>query len=381
VGTVLTTSSSIPNAYPNGRHEARFSNGVLFAFAATSGGGYECRYSADGGANWATPTAGVTVGSGGYGSCAIDPQDYIHAVKVESGGKIAYYRGTPDTNRTSYAWSAGLTINTTNGNGLVDIVVHPEGTGWKAHIVWGLAGQSGASSLVNYQRVNITSTGTISLDGSAVQISGTLATNVQTFPSIAVDTSKNLYTAWNTGATGTGNGIRFRKATYSAGAWSWGTTEPITETVFANSMGPCVVDSAGRVSVAFVRLSVLKALRRAAAGGWTDISPSPSVAADMAAMVVDPTDNLCVVYTTSSPDQVMLARYGTAWSTSLVEGATGATYPSITRDAPGGAVDFMVAAGGPTYTVKSYRITGSSISRRGFNAPILGRGRRGVFTP
>jgi hypothetical protein len=39
--------------------------------------------------------------------------------------------------------------------------------------------------------------------------------------------TKDLYVAWSAGTTGAGKGIRFKKATYSSGSWTWGAEREI----------------------------------------------------------------------------------------------------------------------------------------------------------
>src|SRR5690606_8121216 len=122
-----------------------------------------------------------------------------------------------------------------------------------------------------------------------------------TFPSIDIDQTKSLNAVWNTAYSGTGRGIRFRRAPYSSGSWSWGTEEAVTQTEYANQMGPCRVDSQGRVVVSFLSSNTgnyHRVYRRNPAGGWTDISP-PNQVGQYPTLAIGPSDEIYLVYTNS----------------------------------------------------------------------------------
>lgn len=366
--TITTSTSSTATAYPNERKSARFSNGVLLAMFY-DGNNLVCRYSSDSGTTWLTPATGAIVHTPANASVFIDANDYIH-VALGSTSNVYYRRGTPtSTANIDYTWSAALTVQATGYDYYPDVVANAEGTGWKAHFSWSYYGP-GPNNDAYYQRIDITSGGTITLDGSAVAIGGSYSVAAHTFPSIAIDASKNLYAAWTTGATGVGKGIRFKKATYSAGAWTWGAEEAVTEAVFANQMGPCALDSTGRLLVAFQDSSAnlyLRVFRRATDGTWSDISPATQVGENPTLTVDVSTDRAYVFYKNAGLKYRMYD--GSTWAAEVtVDTDTTANYPSARRDTTGTALDVIYTTGSASpYNVKSYRLS----LNRPPNAPTL----------
>lgn len=357
--TVATSTSATATAYSNQQKIRRFSNGVLFGMFH-DGNGWLCRYSSDNGATWNAPGTGATIDSpfGNNGaSVFIDPNDYIHVAMANS-ADVLYHRGTPDAAKTSYTWSAGVLISSTATH-YPDIVAHAEGTGWKAHAVWAYAN---AQTTTRYQRIDITSGGVISLDGAMVTVGENLAVSGGSYPSVAVDSSKNLYVKWTTGQTGAGKGVRFKKATYSAGpTWTWGSEEAITEGEYAGHMGPCLLDSTGRVVVAFTGANTpnLFVWRRATGGTWSDISPT-TVSSSSLSLTIDTSDNLYVFYVNGAANSGLLYRKydGSAWSSAVTaDSDTTSKYPSARRDTTGSAVDVLYTSGSASpYNVKHYRL-------------------------
>jgi hypothetical protein len=258
--TVITSSTAgTATAYSNQRKLDRCQNGVLWSMfwdgTSTTGTSMDFYYSTDDGATW-TDGGGFGFAATGTtytpnGSFFIDLDDNAHVVyKDRSNGDPYYRRGTPNTERTAWTWSAALAINGSPFFDYCDVVAHREGTGWTAHVVMSYL-ESSTINNVYYSRVTITSSGGISATGVA-SIGGSYATNAHLYPSIdfnhtgdgktVAGGTPHLYTAWSAGATGAGKGIRLRKATYSAGSWTWGTEQEIDSASFAN---------AGRISSAF----------------------------------------------------------------------------------------------------------------------------------
>jgi len=242
----------------------RCQNGVLWAFPNVTATSWRPQYSSDNGATWTQDTAqsGVT-----NASVFIDLDDYCHVVWTQSGstgpngaslndGDLLYMRGTPNAGRTAWTWSAATVFGSaSNGFDYPDVVAHREGTGWAAHIVFSRA-TSFPSNYVYYSKVAITSAGVITQD-TATFISANYGINAHTYPTIdfqhtgdgktVAGGTPHLYVGWTAGTTGAGKGIRFRKAVYSAGAWTWNAEREIDNTRYQQSTVDwlnCIFDGA-----------------------------------------------------------------------------------------------------------------------------------------
>lgn len=235
IATTFSSPYSPTAAAQGGKLLDRCQNGVLWTFWKSIGPSYGssrseiwCSCSTDNGVTWS-----AAVNTGFIGNVAasyaldfsifIDLDDYCHiAYKNSNNGGLFYVRGTPNAGRTTWSWSTPLQAGGTND--YPDIVAHREGTGWVAHIV------SDAGTNVAYSRVLITSGGVISLAQAPTMVFATFSTTITTTPSIDFQhngdgkTVKNSLPHLYIGGSapiGTGGGIRFRKMTYSAGAWSF----------------------------------------------------------------------------------------------------------------------------------------------------------------
>lgn len=245
--TVITTSTtSTATAYSNQRKIDRTSNGVLWAFNAyhSDGGRISGAYSLDNGVTWVDLGGLIVMSIGSYTinfSIFIDADDYCHIVYKNGGdGYIYYRRGTPNAARTAWTWSAATSVSINTDFDYPDIVAHREGTGWKAHVVMSQSG----NDRVQYRVVDVSSSGTLTL-GTLTALGGPYSNSVHKWPSIdfnhtgdgktVKDGTPHLYVAWSAGATGAGKGIRFKKATYSGGSWTWGTEREIDSTRYVSS--------------------------------------------------------------------------------------------------------------------------------------------------
>jgi hypothetical protein len=251
-------NSSIPSAtrQPNQRKLDRCQNGNLWAFycyfdSAAVQWAIRNYYSTDNGANWTQDTNAVTWSAGidNYGlnfSVFIDLDDYAHLVyKDPTDGFLYYRRGTPNAGRTAYTWSSASLIYADVNANYPDIITlrDPAGSGWKGVAVWSSASSQPRNMAMGCY-VTITSGGVITVPGTndfyLSNPSPGYGVNIQTFPSIdfqhtgdgktAANSSPALFAAWSAGASGVGKGIRFAKATYSAGTWTWGTEREIDNT-------------------------------------------------------------------------------------------------------------------------------------------------------
>lgn len=225
-GVLVSTAT----AYSNQRKLDRCQNGVLWALVSKEA--YHLIYSTDDGKTW-TDYGNIGGSGGNYvenASLFIDLDDYLHIVyKNGFNGYITYLRGTPNAARTAWTLSPAATIRADALGDYPDVIAHREGTGWKAHIV---ASRHDTTTTDNtlYYPITIDSAGTITV-GVEVSIGGVYGNTVAKFPSIdfrhtgdgktVSANGPDLFVAWSAGATGAGLGIRFRKAVYSAGSWTW----------------------------------------------------------------------------------------------------------------------------------------------------------------
>lgn len=243
MGTVATNVSNQATAYGNERKIDRAANGTLVA-AFKAGSPVELRSSQDQGATWGPAFATIAAQFNTIlsSSIFIDQDDHLHVVveddRSADNKDIRYSRGVPNAARTAWSMSAPVTVHV--GSAAVrqtpDVVAHREGTGWVAHVVWSQPGS------VRYAPVTITSTGTIT--AGAEQGLGNSGSD-RAYPSIDFHHTgdgktiqggtPHLYVGWSAGGTGAGLGIRFRRAAYAAGAWTWGTEREIVATSYHRS--------------------------------------------------------------------------------------------------------------------------------------------------
>lgn len=243
---IATSTVSTATAYSNQRKIDRTSNGVLWATASQDGIRTVFLYSIDNGVTWAEDVS-ARIGTTGTShvrnhSFFIDVDDYAHiAYKNNNDGYIYYHRGTPNAARTAWTWSAAVTLISSGSRDYPDIVAHREGSGWKAHVV---TANFASTTWTQYVPITIQNDGSISV-GSTSYLGGGYANSNPTYPSIdfnhtgdgktVKDGTPHLYVAWSAGATGAGNGIRFKKATYSGGSWTWGTERSIDPNRYINN--------------------------------------------------------------------------------------------------------------------------------------------------
>lgn len=236
MGTVGTSTAGTATAFGNQRKIDRTSNGVLWAVQNSgSATGLGCSYSTDQGATWTAVAGPAYSGSSATytpnASLFIDLDDFAHVVyKDRHDGLVYYRRGTPNAARTAYTWSAALVVGNSTGHDFPDLVAfrNPAG-GWTAFIV---LSQVTSFTSAQWNRVDISSTGTATAASSIPTVlTNYSGTTVPTYPSIdfhhtgdgktVQGGTPHLYTGWSAGRAGAGFGIRFRKAVYAAGSWTW----------------------------------------------------------------------------------------------------------------------------------------------------------------
>lgn len=277
--TAITTSTFVTaTASFNGRKVDRCQDGTLLALLETQtnngAGNAFLRYSKDNGATWtAVSTPGGVATGVSSGTLFVDLDDYVHVVWRQVGttgpngssslssGVTYYMRGTPNAGRTAWTWSAATVVGGNAFYNYPDMVAcrDPATGGWNAFIVLSYSNTSSNLSGPTYSRIAISSAGVVSttpvidnLSASGTGVTGGLTntfygTTVDTYPTIdfnhtgdgktVAGGTPHLYTAWNSRSTGVNNGVRFRKAVYSAGTWSWNAEREIDNTLGSTANG------------------------------------------------------------------------------------------------------------------------------------------------
>lgn len=243
------TGAAVTSSGWGTRKVDRTSNGNIWFFLWDGNnngtGNIDTFYSADEGATWTSGgSTGFTQSNGVYQSAQIsffiDQDDYAHLVyrTADQGAGIRYRRGTPNAGRTSWTWSGESTLNSDASTMYPNIIAHREGTGWRAHVVY--SREFSPDNYVYYNRVDITSGGTVTVQTTTTLYTNPGNPNAHTFPSIdfhhtgdgktIAGGTPHLYVGWSAGLTGTGYGIKFRRGTYSAGTITWETTRDLDTT-------------------------------------------------------------------------------------------------------------------------------------------------------
>ena len=189
-------------------------------------------YSDDAGATWTENTAAQFAWSGDqYFAFYIDADDHAHIAYDETGTVALKYRRNKSISTTS-AWSAASTVDSTTALAYQwsDMVVHREGTGWKAHILY--KRNTSGTDLVLYAPITITSADVITVETKVTVDSNVGASNGAggiDFHHTASDekaiqsSTPHLYMVWCDGSLS----VKFAKYTYSSGTWTAGTTRTI----------------------------------------------------------------------------------------------------------------------------------------------------------
>ncbi|ULO07145.1 DNRLRE domain-containing protein [Paenibacillus sp. 19GGS1-52] len=184
------------------------------------------------------------------GSMYIDQDNYLHLAYTSVSGGIKYVRGTYNTTAHRWTLSTPVVISTDVTMNVPDLVAHRAltGGGWTVHIVSSKHSTTASTNGAVYNRIDISASGAVGTLAAAVLLdSGTKG--VPTWPSIdfqhtpsAIDHGKavkdgapNLYVAWNAGDAGTGLGIRYKQATFSAGNWTWAGEQAVDENQYTTT--------------------------------------------------------------------------------------------------------------------------------------------------
>jgi len=176
--------------------------------------------------NWSNGSIAVYVDGGGI--------ERLVAVWKENNLAIHVYIkvGTFNSGRTTITWGTVLAVQEPSVEyDYPDVVVNPEGTGARSHVVF--SRNLATANYVWYAQQTIDSSGVITVSVPAAAITATYGVNLPTNPSIDINPiTKDLYCAWMAGAAGAGKGIRFRKAAYSAGVWTWAAEVEVDNTLY-----------------------------------------------------------------------------------------------------------------------------------------------------
>jgi hypothetical protein len=257
--TIGTSTATTATSYGNQRKLVRLSTGRMVAVFGDTSTNAKFKYSDDGVtwtdyqadiAGWANGSISSYVTSGGA--------EYIVAVWEQSGtgggrtnGDAYIMTGSLNSSRTSISWGSALGAGSGSGSPGTEyptLVAHAEGTGGAAHVVLSQTNATPTNTVI-YSQFTVSSNGVISATNVNNTIgAATYGVNVATFPSIDYNpVTKDLFVAWSAGTTGSGKGIRFRKATYSSSSWTWNTEREIDSTHYlADNVNwlNCVFDGA-----------------------------------------------------------------------------------------------------------------------------------------
>jgi hypothetical protein len=250
MSTVFSSNNQNATAYSNQRKIDRTSNGVVHALFID----YDTLYtssSQNNGSTWSRTLVTVS----GFAALAksasffIDEDDYAHVVWKDFGSYglsqdyLYYMRGTPNAGKTAWTWSSPVAVTLSTYGNYPDLVAHREGSGWTVHVVYSYI-QTTVIDAIEYVPLSISSGGTVT-NGSTVRFTDHNVYGVEKWPSIdfqhtgdgktAANNTPHLFVAWSAGQSGAGYGIRFKKATYNAGSWSWGTEREIDNTVYIDN--------------------------------------------------------------------------------------------------------------------------------------------------
>lgn len=235
-GSLGTTDSASANMFSNQKRLVRLSTGRLVAVLYTAGAAW-FSYSDDG-VNWTGYGAGASIAGWDNGSIAsyVDSggTEWIIALWKQlgtGGGRVTLQTyimaGSFNAARTAITWGTALAIAPNTARNISDLVVKAEGTGGLGMAVFSTA----ASGDVRASTFTVTNAGVITETVAHGVISAAYGTTVDTYPSIDINpASFEIHCAWSAGAAGSyGKGIRYRRATYAAGAWTWQTEQEVDQ--------------------------------------------------------------------------------------------------------------------------------------------------------
>ena len=367
--TIDTTTQVSAPGFSGQRKIAATSTGRLWtAVNSLADTRWEFWYSDDNGASWTENTAArVTYTTASTGSLFIDQDNWMHFAYVHGAsaeGPLTYRRNNALS--TSLAWSSASVCHADSGN-RPDIVAHREGTGWRAHIAW-----VSNSNIPRWSQVAISAAGVVTPNLSATALAGFSSSKF----AISLDfnhtgdgvtiagSAPHLYFAFQVLSD---LDLSFRKAVYSAGAWTLSTTRVLASLSTDVARVSLVFDGA-RAVVATVdpaAPTVILVRERDAADTTTTARNPPALTdGDVTGLSVtfDAQQDiyLAAVGTTSDdPKWVAYDRSAGTWNSwAAIEATTCADDSVSLRRAAGYGVDFLYATSATSpYTIKHERVS------------------------
>ncbi|MFO7172061.1 MAG: LamG-like jellyroll fold domain-containing protein [Bacillota bacterium] len=379
---VATVSENFPTSGRGKRIIDRCSDGTLW-IAIADGSKVRFLYSKDNGSTWLESTSSAISGlytvSRPKVDIFIDVDDYLHIVYDADdggGGDLVYRRGTPNASRTAWTWSQAYVVES-RAPRTGTVVAHREGSGWVAHIVWGLS-QVTPASYISYSRATIGPDGSISLSSKY-----TIASySEQYMPYVAIDfnhtgdgktvaEAPHLYVAWS------GPIVGFKKATYSSGNWTWG--NKVTIDSEANSGRLAATFDGTRFVMVYSPASTpstLKVAERDAADTTTTFRNPPALSDGTVigvTLTYDQNQNLYVFAAGNTSKDVKMVKFDRStsnWGSWTTVAAATAVADTLTskRGYGGNALDVVWSDGASTpYTVYHHAV----LLNRAPNAPTV----------
>lgn len=127
--TLITQAQNgIPAPVP--ARSATTRNGNLWTVLAGASGTAEFWVLSDG--NWSRAANRFPLPLGAFRIDEDDNASYLY----QSGSRLYFVRGTPNAERTQWTWGSPVEIRSSGGLARPDFVVHKEGDGWVAHVVY-----------------------------------------------------------------------------------------------------------------------------------------------------------------------------------------------------------------------------------------------------
>jgi head-tail adaptor len=214
--------------------------------------------------------------------------------------------------------------------------VHQEASAHKVHVWW--TNTNGTTNETRYVRYTLANDGTLTLDSGSSIVLGAYSDRFIA----GMDAAKNLYVAY-------GGSLRFKKASYAAGAWTWGAEEVpgLGLSINLNTLGNAVIPSSG---IFYMTLrdsgGSTRVIQRTAAGAWSIIHTIASTTGNPV-LGLDQLENVLLGYATATGVfyKKLTVSSGT-WSSAVsIDTATTANYLSTTAAMNGTSFDLLYMTG------------------------------------
>lgn len=257
LGTLRSISTTPTNAVATGlssqKKEATLSTGREVVVIGDTTTNAQFWWSDD---DWATKTnysVDIAGWSNGSIACYVDSggTERLVAVWKQSGtgggrtsGNSYIVTGAFNAGRTTITWGTVIDHIANSNYDFPDVVVYAEGTGGTAHTVYCLVTAT-PETYAFHKAFTINSSGAMT-GGSSDNIGGSYdSAGAWMYPSICIDpATKDLHMAWSAPGSGSGKGIRYRRAAYMAytsGAWTYATEVEVDSTRYVVNTARYVV--------------------------------------------------------------------------------------------------------------------------------------------